>query len=612
MLNMLAARPVTSNPNILAMLPVELRDDICAHGSTSAQSTQTGVPQTLLDASKNPAIAPANPAKQPILEIPFEVFQYFVAHALPAKDVVIEPLCGHVKRERKTWAKHNSASDLMVVCRKFKKFVIPAVYQQRHFAIHVHQGRMHTNDGGIEFVDAGRQPLQFMAGYGDLRFPRFSAKGADFGFNQLKKIHVAIYAPQDGNCDKNMAVATYFTNQALVRLLQRGDDEENLRVVSLQITFPKLKDVAGEPATAPPNNYWWDSDKDSPRSTSMHGWSDVELALRPFFQLTRVHNVKITLPDKVDSDLRLVKFVDQLKKSMTSHQALPQLPADDLFDHHLEALRKNFEDIMFMREHGRFAAEHEKIGEAEMNESPSDDFGHSKNGRKLSEDDHLGGLSKRLPGERCHQQRYDEEELIRNVDLDEQHIILSQIDDDNRRNRDIFKAAPSSSQPPNAFVQALKMAAGTRAPSTNNNQSQQSEDSHHDGIPAERVHRDQRFSVAEFGNPAVNQFHQTFRVYHFGNTAVNNPNPQLNSSNGENSAMPLQTDSGPTFAPRFATHMPNLPNTSSRNFGGYANSSLPAPIPRHLDPLAEPYDHQASEAVDRSEDDLKSPGNPPE
>lgn len=193
-----------------------------------------------------------------LMELPIELRKIVFAHILPNKDVMIRPLCQQHAQIRNSQRKprHNTVSDMMVLSKSLKRQIVTSIYEERFFTIHVHEGIHH---GGIEFLDAGRQPLHYKADLSDKRFIRFD--DGDFGFDRLKKIEIVIHpASEEG---RHNAMTTYFNNEALVRMLERGGLED--RIVSLTISFAEpASGVAQAGVTrrqiARGEHAWWDQD----------------------------------------------------------------------------------------------------------------------------------------------------------------------------------------------------------------------------------------------------------------------------------------------------------------------------------------------------------------
>ena len=177
----------------LRTLPQELRDQIVGHVfppiSPSPLLQLPSMMQTIsFGPSRNPAIPPADRSKSPIKALPDELIRQIFAESLPAKGATIKCLCGDATPKAKDHKpKRNRTSDLMTVCKKFKEIVKLAVYQERFFELHVHQG----GTGGVELLDAGNQPLAYMESGSDDRFAKFTTAD-EYGFQHLKKIKISV------------------------------------------------------------------------------------------------------------------------------------------------------------------------------------------------------------------------------------------------------------------------------------------------------------------------------------------------------------------------------------------------------------------------------------
>lgn len=267
-------------------------------------------------------------------KLPFEVRRKILVDglgSLPSRHRTIYPVCGEeISRFPHDHLAPNPVVDLMLLSKKIRNEIAEIVYEERTFAIHVHPG---FQNAGIEFLHVGRQPLQYLDHIGDGRFTKFRT-GEMFGFCRLKKIEIHIF-PDDG-AYQHSAINTYFMHIALVRLLTRSSEEEKHRITSIRIVFP--------PALKPTGfDCWWDTTKDRPRETSIHGISDVELVLRPFALLTHCHNVHVQLPEHVDRHVRSDKFVQSLVHCMTA-KTLQNTFNSDALEMKIESARFALED----------------------------------------------------------------------------------------------------------------------------------------------------------------------------------------------------------------------------------------------------------------------------
>jgi hypothetical protein len=287
----------------------------------------------------------------PLMQIPTELRRAIFAESLVANYVPILPKCtdeAHYSSGMPSkWPKHNEMSNLMTLNKTIKDEIAEVVYEERTFVIHVHEGLL---NGGIEFIDAGRQPLHFQDCPSDDRFWKFSNGEKAFGFRRLKKICIQIYPSAEENT-RHCAINTFFTNLALVRQLDRSGEQEH-RITSLTIRFMDSKRTGGEQGRAiqRAEHYWWDPEKNQPRATSIHGVPDIEIVLRPFANLTGCHSVAIELPNRVANDERIAVFLKDLEASMSSRYGLGF--ADDDLDRNIEAGRSAMEEYTFSLKHG--------------------------------------------------------------------------------------------------------------------------------------------------------------------------------------------------------------------------------------------------------------------
>jgi hypothetical protein len=282
------------------------------------------------------SIAPADRSCPFIDKLPVEIRRQILVDeldSLPSRHRTIDPVCaegrGAPSLRRNT---ANTLTNLLLVSKKVRNEIAETIYEERTFGIHVHQGFQHA---GIEFLHVGRQPLQYLDHIGDGRFTKFRT-GEMFGFCRLKKTEIHIF-PYEG-AYQHYAINTYFMNIALVRLLTRSTEKQVDRITSIRIVFPE-----GDIWKRPTVNPWWDTGNDRPRQTSIHGISDVELVLRPFAQLSHVHNVDIQLPEQVDRHVRSVQFAHSLVRCMTSTTLQNTFNSDDL-ERKIESARFALED----------------------------------------------------------------------------------------------------------------------------------------------------------------------------------------------------------------------------------------------------------------------------
>ncbi|KAI7196066.1 hypothetical protein D0869_09760 [Hortaea werneckii] len=355
-----------------------------------------------MDHSNHPAEAPPPDGKCPFMTLPTELRRAIFAESLPARDITIPVCCEDDEHKKKksrddhlpsggnrahspttitTTSSSSSFSpsssslsstpssakggprprtlDLLTLNRALCAELTELLYTEREFAVHVHEG---FHRGGIEFLNSGRQPLQYYGyddddddddgndcsggggdggegkgkgGGGRVKDPRFAGKfhsGALFGLDRVKKVQVIVLPPppppppprgrkgrerkEDG---RMVSMNTYFMNLALVRLLERakGKGREN-RITRLRVEVAdgregKPEDEDDEEDNPNPNpnspssssfnsSWWWDPHRSRPRETTFHGISNLQLVLLPFSRL-RAHHVEILLPPSCAAQL---------------------------------------------------------------------------------------------------------------------------------------------------------------------------------------------------------------------------------------------------------------------------------------------------------------------
>ena len=337
-----------------AALPIEIRDQVLLNyfDPTAQLRSARTTALTRTGAMRPPYYSPPEDGACPFMELSTELRRAIFAESLVAKDKLIQPKCADEadfsSRIDSEWPKRNQTSSLMTLNKAIRDEIAEVVYEESTFVIHVHEGLL---DGGIEFIDAGRQPLHFQDCTSDHRFWKFRDSEKDFGFRRLKKICIQIYPTPEENT-RHCAINTFFTNLALVRLLERSGEEEH-RVTSFTIQFMDPKRTGheqGRRAILRAEQYWWDPEKNQPRETSIHDVPDIEIVLRPFANLTGCHTVNIEMPSQLANYARIAVFVRDLKASMASRHGLGF--ADDDLDRKIEAGRYAMEDYTYSLKHG--------------------------------------------------------------------------------------------------------------------------------------------------------------------------------------------------------------------------------------------------------------------
>lgn len=304
------------------------------NGATPA-ATQPTQPATVTITGPrgDPSIPPADGAC-PLMTLPPELRRKIFSASLPEHKKLIQPTCGpKVDRGRDQPHKPNALADLLVLNKKMRDEVAEVAYEERTFCIHVHPG---FQNAGIEFVHAGRQPLQYLTKGIDLRFAKFGTL-EPFGFCRLKKVDIIVF-PSNGH--RHTAINTYFMINALVRLLHRNSDDESQRITLLRLRIHELDESGG--------SSWWDSAKARPCETSIYGISDIELVLLAFAKLSRVHDVQIELPEMLKAHDTTVRFVSRLEENMRAMEWVDPFHSEEV-ERQIEASRFGLEDYVKKR-----------------------------------------------------------------------------------------------------------------------------------------------------------------------------------------------------------------------------------------------------------------------
>ena len=303
---------------ILTRLPVEVTDQIHAYARYQDPGSSRLVWNRLASDGEHPAERPPPNGACPFMEMPRELRQTFFADELVGKNVVFAPHCGREDRgDNSLAAKRNRTSDLMTINKALCEEIATVLYEEREFIIHIHEGFKH---GGIEFVDAGRQKLQYQQDVvEDDRFAKFK-HGEAFGFDRLKKIKIIIFpAASDEPEYRHMHINTFFMTWALCQLLQRSEESNKLKYISIEFATPVVGNdlPIGRRAIAKAENYLWDPLTNKPTAASIEWLPDIEVLLRPF-AILRTHTVNIALPKHLNEDPTSVDFVTRLQRRMLS------------------------------------------------------------------------------------------------------------------------------------------------------------------------------------------------------------------------------------------------------------------------------------------------------
>lgn len=338
--------------DMLERLPNEIIDHIADYATTPEAIETTSMTMV---ASMDPSIPPAN-GSAPLLGLPRELRRAIFAYVLPPKDKLVEPYDKLTKSQPATdaapittaapaapaapiphvahgvgfWTQslfqpsrrrvikkkpmkpkveaRLAVGDALVLCKSIAAEILITLYEERTFALNVYDG---IRDGGIEFLNSGRQRLQYREHFTFVRFKRFEGPDDPFGFSRIKRLLIRVYpATEAGKKHKSSrhdAVHTNFMLRALVNLLKQNGSGLN----QLHIRFVEPQNTSWRP------HPWQNTSSFSVRSSSIHGISTVEIILRGLLELRQVQTAVCELPPGLYRDTALGAFVDRLQGVIT-------------------------------------------------------------------------------------------------------------------------------------------------------------------------------------------------------------------------------------------------------------------------------------------------------
>lgn len=315
---------------------------------------------------------PPRTGESPFLKLPVELRRKILVEFLPPKHTIFHPETDEPRRKKQQVlppsrnntlkqvekpARNLPICEILVLNHQLCAEFSAAIYEERTFGVHVYEG---VYSGGIKFLNSGLQRLQHKDKFQVYRFKRFDDDDA-FGLARTKRLVITVHPCRDKRSatGRHDPIYTHFMMLALVKLLEVQFDKR-------EITYLKIKLLEPEPALEPavmtvpflahggsitkPENYWWNPTKKAPRATSVHALSNVELILRPFYRLYRVHQADIELPASMDNDKSMQNFKTHLISAMTSKGG--EMVWDDELDHKIEAARDSLDDWLFTMKFG--------------------------------------------------------------------------------------------------------------------------------------------------------------------------------------------------------------------------------------------------------------------
>jgi hypothetical protein len=344
--------------NLCEQLPNELVDRIADYATTTFEPNATVSMRPV--ASMDPSIPPAD-GSCPFLDLPCELRRAIFSYVLPLKnmkDKIIEPgqkptksdattddappappapvapiapVAGFLQtgfvyrpwdaadlpRRRAVPTKSKApvkevflaVGDALVLCKSIAADILATLYEERTFALNVYEG---IQDGGIEFLNSGRQRLQYCEHFTFVRFKRFEGHDDPFGFARIKQLLIRVYpateAGKEHESSRHDAMHTHFMMRALVELLKQNG---KFGLNRLQIRFVEPSNTQWRP------HPWQNTSNFSPRSSSIHGITVIELILRGLLELRQVQTAICELPPGLYRDGALTEFVDRMQGVIT-------------------------------------------------------------------------------------------------------------------------------------------------------------------------------------------------------------------------------------------------------------------------------------------------------
>ncbi|KAJ9625822.1 hypothetical protein H2203_004585 [Taxawa tesnikishii (nom. ined.)] len=316
----------------------------CPHYHVSSTSTYSGI---------HPAEIPPRGGKSPFLEAPIEVRHQILTYLIHDKGNIVRPCMQKSTTSNKKNAGISFTCKLLTLNKKIAAELLLTLYEERTFVIDVFEG---LERGGVEFLNAGCQPLQYKFGSHDTRFKRFENKNNKWGFSRLKHLIINIHPTSTDEIfnTHHVSLATYFMVLALCKLLERSNNKKE-QICHIKVCFVKPKessteDAVGHQVTMKAERYWWNPDTDAPRETSIYGVPNVKLVLLPLSHLSNVQNVTIELPSSLNECKAITTWRDELEKPMKCR--LPTLHLDDDFQYKMGAARDALEAFIFEKKYG--------------------------------------------------------------------------------------------------------------------------------------------------------------------------------------------------------------------------------------------------------------------
>lgn len=286
--------------------------------------------------------------------MPAELRRKILCEFLPRKDVVVQPSKDKGNLRSRT-------CDLLILNKQLCSELSEVLYEERTFAIHVHEG---VFSGGVEFLNSGLQRLQYKDSFSTSTFQRFEEDEKLFGFQRLKRIELIIHQSQDelSKTTRHNPMLTYFTISTMLKLLKKdGNSELNY----LKVSFAGRDTAGPEPSAAGPGGrrhaimrqtqHWWNPDTKEPRETSVHGVSNIELVLHALLNIDKVHKLEVALPNSMKNHDKINAFVQRIATQLSSGNTAMKT-FDYNLEHKLEVAREALDDWIFQLKFGKGCA----------------------------------------------------------------------------------------------------------------------------------------------------------------------------------------------------------------------------------------------------------------
>lgn len=151
---------------------------------------------------------------------------------------------------------------------------------------------------------------------------------------------------------------TYFMVIALMDLL-KGSGFKALTYLKVEFVEVKKSEYADRPwwtqemDSKHGDSYWWNKEAGTPRTTSVHGISNVELVLLAFLRIEKVHHFHVVLPVAFDKDTKIQAFISNARRQLDPVVKGPGAFDDDDLEHQLDVSRDALNDWLFELKFGK-------------------------------------------------------------------------------------------------------------------------------------------------------------------------------------------------------------------------------------------------------------------